>query len=67
MAYPFYGTSLLRAINKGKTDVFKFLLDNGANTIAKTPGPKVMTALELVRTPEVSDNIRKVVEEIGER
>jgi hypothetical protein len=26
-----------------------------------------MRALELVRTPEVSDDIRKAVEEIGER
>ena len=67
MGYESYGTPLLRAIVKGKTDAVRFLLEKGASTT--TRGHKGETAMEMVKGDWVADEIRKMVEEVavGER
>jgi len=73
MGYYWYGTPLLRAIEKGKTDAVRFLLEKGASTTARghvgmTAERHVgWTALEMVKRDWVIDEIRKMVEEVGER
>jgi hypothetical protein len=59
------GTPLLRAIKKGKTDAVRFLLEKGAGTTAR--GYRGETAMEMVKEDWVVDEIRKMVEEVGER
>jgi hypothetical protein len=60
-----YGRPLLRAIAKGKTEAVKFLLENGASTTMK--GHDGETAMDMVKNDWVVDEIRKMVEEVGER
>jgi len=60
-----HGTPLLRAIAKGKTDMVRFLLENWASTTAK--GHSGETPMKMVREDWVIDEIRKIVEEVGER
>jgi len=67
MGLPVYKTPLLRAISNGKADVVKFLLENGASTTKKTTWLKVETALDMVKNNSVSNEIRQMVEDIGER
>ena len=65
MGHERYGRPLLRAIAKGKTDAVKFLLENGASTTVK--GHDGETAMAMVREDWVVDEIREMVEEVGER
>jgi hypothetical protein len=51
----------------GKADVVRFLLENGASTTKKTSWLKVETALDMVKNNSVSNEIRQMVEDIGER
>ena len=70
MGFDRYGTPLLRAIANGKTDAVRFLLEKGASTTARGPtmrGHEGKTAMEMVREDWVVDEIRKMVEEVGER
>jgi hypothetical protein len=69
MGWECYGTPLLRAIHKGKTDAVRLLLENGASTTisAMIRGKQVETALELVKRDWVVGEIRKMVEKVGER
>jgi len=60
-----YSTPLLRAIEQGKTDAVRLLLEKGASTTKVGRGRE--TALEMVRKDWVVDEIRKMVEEVGER
>jgi hypothetical protein len=65
MGHECHGTPLLRAIAKGKTDAVRFLLENGASTT--TRGRNGETPMKMVREDWVADEIRKMVEEVGER
>jgi hypothetical protein len=65
MGHSCHGTPLLRAIAKGKTDAVRFLLENGASTTAR--GHNGETPMKMVREDWVADEIRKMVEEVGER
>ena len=64
IGYECHGTPLLRAIKKGKTDAVRFLLEKGAGTTAR--GYNGETAMEMVKEHWVVDEIRKMVEEVGE-
>jgi Ankyrin repeats (many copies) len=70
MGWDFFGTPLLRAIRRGKVDCVKFLLDHGASTVAK---PKYVkkhdigdNAAEMVKRDWVCEEIRNLVEAVGE-
>jgi ankyrin repeat protein len=63
IGYDCYGLPLLRAVHKGKTDVVRFLLENGASIMRS--GHSGETALEKVKAHWVKDEIRKMVEEAG--
>jgi hypothetical protein len=75
MGHDRYGTPLLRAVAKGKVDAVRFLLENGASVTKKSQLKELgsalsgegETALELVKKDWVDDEIRKLVEEVGER
>lgn len=60
-----YCTPLLRAIEQGKIDAVRFLLEKGASTVKM--GRRRETALQMVKNDWVVDEIRKMVEEVGER
>jgi hypothetical protein len=60
-----YFTPLLRAIEQGKTDAVRLLLEKGASTTKR--GRRGETALETVKRDWVIDEIRKMVEQVGER
>jgi ankyrin repeat protein len=61
-------TPLLRAIHRGNVGAAKLLLENGAGTTIKgNPMRGGETAIELVKGDWVNEEIRKLVEEVGER
>jgi hypothetical protein len=63
-----YGTPLLRAIKRGRTEAVKFLLERGASITKR--GHNGQTALEMVRSDEkevVAWEIMELVETAVER
>ena len=60
---------LLRAMVLGKPWAVRFLLDHGASTLRKLPGPEGagMTVIDLAERGRIEDEIRKMVKEVGER
>ena len=56
---------LLRAIKRGNIEAVRILLDNGAST--RKAGKEDKNALEMVKRDWVKSEIRKMVEEVGER
>jgi ankyrin repeat protein len=69
MGFPCYDSPLLRAMDLGKPRAVRFLLDHGASTLRKLPGPigTGMTAMDLAERGQIVDEIRKMVKEVGER
>lgn len=65
MGLEVYFTPLLRAIEQGKTNAVRLLLEKGASTMRK--GRHEETALEMVKRDWVDAEIRKMVEQVGER
>lgn len=68
MGHDCFVTPLLRAIHRGNVDAVKLLLENGAGTTIKgNPTRGGETAIELVKRDLVNEEIRQLVEEVGER
>jgi hypothetical protein len=69
MGFPCYDSPLLRAMVLGKPRAVRFLLDHGASTLKKSPGPDGtgMTGMDLAERGRIEDEIRKMVKEVGER
>jgi len=65
IGWPYFGTSLLRAIKTGRTEAVRFLLERGADLTRREHGGE--TALEMVRRGEVVGEIRELVETAVEK
>lgn len=60
MGFYFCGTPLLRAINMGRVDLARILLGHGADATVK--GRECLSALDLVKSDDVTVEMRELIE-----